>query len=112
MMHIKFLLLLMIFCGFTNQTFANEQQKTIKSAEIRSLLFSQTPDYSRLVLDANNTIDYKVFTLKEPHRLVIDIASINKKPLLSNIDFKNSPITNIRTAIRNSTDLRVVLYLK
>ena len=111
-MYKKSFLLLILLCAFNTQIFANEQQESIESGEIKSLRFSQSSDHSRLVFDINNSIDYKVFTLKEPHRLVIDIASMNKKPVLSNIDFKNSPITNIRTAIRNSTDLRVVLDLK
>jgi hypothetical protein len=111
-MYIKSFVLIMIFCGFTTQAFANEQQESKKPKEIKSLRFSQSPDYSRLVFDTNDAIDFKVFTLKDPHRLVIDIADINRRPKLTNMDLKNSSIENIRTAIRNSSDLRIVLDLK
>jgi N-acetylmuramoyl-L-alanine amidase len=43
---------------------------------------------------------------------VIDVANVPKKPKLSHLKLKNSPITTMRAAHRNGNDLRIVLDLK
>jgi N-acetylmuramoyl-L-alanine amidase len=65
---------------------------------------------TRLVFDLSAPVTHNIFTLNSPYRLVID---------LKNTQWANNPkqlqnhllITEIRTAPRNQTDLRVVLDL-
>jgi N-acetylmuramoyl-L-alanine amidase len=82
------------------------------AAEINSVRLWRAPDNTRLVFDIDGAIEYKVFALDSPHRLVIDITNISNQPSVANLDLKNSPITKIRTAQRSTKDLRVVLDLK
>lgn len=85
---------------------------SVVAAEINSVRLWRAPDNTRLVFDIGGAIEYKVFALESPHRLVIDIANITNQPSVAKLDFKNSPITKIRTAQRSPKDLRIVLDLK
>ena len=85
---------------------------SVVAAEINSVRLWRAPDSTRLVFDIGGAIEYKVFALESPHRLVIDIANITNQPSVAKLDFKNSPITKIRTAQRSPKDLRIVLDLK
>ena len=85
---------------------------SVVAAEINSVRVWRAPDNTRLVFDVSGAIEYKVFSLDNPHRLVIDIANITNQPSVANLDFKNSPITKIRTAQRSAKELRIVLDLK
>ena len=85
---------------------------SVVAAEINSVRLWRAPDNTRLVFDIGGAIEYKVFALEGPHRLVIDIANITKQPSVAKLDFKNSPITKIRTAQRSPKELRIVLDLK
>ena len=84
---------------------------SVNAAEIGSVRLSQTAEKTRIVFDIKGAIDYKVFQLKNPQRLVIDVANVPKKPKLSHLKLKNSPITTMRAAHRNGNDLRIVLDL-
>ena len=85
---------------------------SVVTAEINSVRLWRAPDNTRLVFDVGGAIEYKVFSLDNPHRLVIDITNITNQPSVANLDFKNSPITKIRTAQRSPKELRIVLDLK
>ncbi|MDA8865905.1 N-acetylmuramoyl-L-alanine amidase [Porticoccaceae bacterium] len=85
---------------------------TVVAAEINSMRVWRAPDNTRLVFDVSGAIEYKVFSLDNPHRLVIDISNIINQPSVANLDFKNSPITKMRTAQRSAKELRIVLDLK
>lgn len=85
---------------------------SVVAAEINSVRLWRAPDNTRLVFDVGGAIEYKVFSLDNPYRLVIDITNITNQPSVANLDFKNSPITKIRTAQRSPKDLRIVLDLK
>ncbi len=70
------------------------------------------PDHTRLVLDVTGPVEHKVFALKGPSRLVIDLQDTTLKARLDALDLAGSPIRRIRSAPRNGNDLRVVLDLK
>ena len=72
----------------------------------------RAPDNTRLVFDLNGPVKHKIFTLYNPDRIVIDIASTKLNAKLSGLPLADTPIKNIRSAVRNGTDLRVVLDLK
>jgi N-acetylmuramoyl-L-alanine amidase len=85
---------------------------SVNAAEIDSVRLSQTAEKTRIVFDINGAIEYKIFQLNNPKRLVIDVANVPKKPKLSHLKIKNSPIKTMRAAHRNGNDLRVVLDLQ
>ncbi len=81
------------------------------AASIDEVRMWRAPDHIRLVFDLSTGIDYNVFTLENPHRVVIDIKDSELKDDLSGLDFTDSPISEVRSGIRNGDDLRVVLDL-
>jgi len=70
------------------------------------------PDNTRLVFDADSPVDYRLFTLSNPARLVIDFKDTHLTRPLSAPSQKDTLIKNIRSATRHKNDLRVVLDLE
>ncbi len=79
------------------------------AAEINDVRLWRSPEYTRIVFDVDEKVEYSIFTLEGPDRIVIDIANSQVRGTLSALDFKDSPVTGIRSAARNERDLRVVL---
>jgi N-acetylmuramoyl-L-alanine amidase len=80
---------------------------------VDSLRVWRAPDHTRVVFDMNDTVSYKLFLLENPHRLVVDITSAKNSAVLDLSVFKEpkSFIKRIRSAQRNSRDLRLVFDL-
>jgi len=66
---------------------------------------------SRLVLDLNLNVDSNVFYLKNPDRLVIDLASTRLSSSFKEKSIKNTLIKDIRFAKKDNQSLRIVLDL-
>ena len=81
------------------------------AADVRDVRLWRAPDHTRLVFDLSAGIDYKLFTLDGPERVVIDLASSTLATRLSDVDFADSPITGLRSASRDGGLLRVVIDL-
>jgi N-acetylmuramoyl-L-alanine amidase len=91
-----------LLCGMTGSALAGDVQ------DVR--LWS-APDHTRVVLDMDELAQYSVFALENPDRIVIDIRDARMSASLNAVDFKDSPVTGIRSAVRNDTDIRIVLDL-
>ena len=81
------------------------------AAEVRDLRLWRAPDHTRLVFDLSAGVEYKLFTLDAPERVVIDIADSSLATRLGDIEFEDSPITGLRSAMRDGGLLRVVIDL-
>lgn len=81
------------------------------AAEINSVRLWRAPDHTRLVFDTSEPVDYKLFSLDNPQRLVIDIAEGSMRADFAQLKLAATPIAKIRSAVRNNRDLRVVLDL-
>lgn len=68
------------------------------------------PDHTRLVFDTSGPVQHKLFTLKQPDRLVIDISSARLTGTMPVVD-DNPLIKRVRSAQRKDGTLRVVLDL-
>ncbi|MGE3296707.1 MAG: N-acetylmuramoyl-L-alanine amidase [Porticoccaceae bacterium] len=76
---------------------------------------------ARLVQDAANVrleldlsaapTSYRVFTLRAPDRVVIDIDNARLRASLRGIGLADSPVRNLRSGIRDGTGLRIVADL-
>jgi len=100
--------------------------KTLQISILAVVLFSHTslfakqqinnvriwlaPESTRLVFDLSGPVQHKIFSLKNPDRVVLDISAIDLKFNLDKLDLKNSPIKKIR--VGNSQPLRIVLDLE
>jgi N-acetylmuramoyl-L-alanine amidase len=84
----------------------------VAAAEVEAVRLWHAPDHTRLVLDLSESVNYTVFNLDNPERLVVDISDSDFEADLSQLDYGASPIKSIRTGIRNGVDLRVVLDME
>jgi N-acetylmuramoyl-L-alanine amidase len=82
------------------------------SVSVQNLRMWRAPDNTRLVFDLSGPLEHKLFSLKNPERLVIDIHSANLNKPLPPMQFNGPIIKNIRTGHRGKGDLRIVLDLK
>ncbi len=83
----------------------------LQAAEVVDLRMWQAPDHTRLVLDLSDAVEYSSFLLEDPHRFVVDIKSSFTDLSFNGLDFSDSPISGIRSGVRNGDSLRFVLDL-
>ena len=67
---------------------------------------------TRIVLDLSRPSEHKIFTLRGPDRLVIDLNNGRLADSLKRLPGGEGAIASIRSGIRSGGDLRVVLDLK
>jgi N-acetylmuramoyl-L-alanine amidase len=83
----------------------------VSASTLQEVRMWRAPDHTRLVFDLSDAVSYNLFTLENPRRVVIDIADATQVDDLSGLDFAGSPITGVRSAVRNDNALRIVLDL-
>ena len=82
------------------------------ASEVQNLRVWAGPDSTRAVLDLDQRVDYRLFTLENPYRLVVDIKDAQAaRPLPFDAE-SGGVIAGVRHGVRNGTDLRVVFDLK
>ena len=83
----------------------------LQAAEVVDLRMWRAPDHTRLVLDLSDAVEYSSFLLEDPHRFVVDFKSSFTDLSFNGLDFSGSPISGIRSGVRNGDSLRIVLDL-
>ncbi len=83
----------------------------LHAADLEGLRLWRAPDHTRLVIDLSAQVDYKIFNLDSPRRVVVDIDDVRVQAALSSVDLKSSPIKKLRGASRDNGDFRLVLDL-
>lgn len=83
----------------------------LQAASIDDVRMWRAPDHTRLVFDLSSAVDYELFTLTNPDRLVIDVAGADADANFDGLDFTDSPIRSIRSGRRENDALRIVLDL-
>ena len=81
------------------------------STEITGLRMSDGQGRARLVFDLGGPVSHQIFTLEQPHRVVIDIENAHVDGDLPAQVPESDLIRRIRSAPRDGDDLRVVLDL-
>lgn len=79
---------------------------------IEGLRMWPAPDNTRLVFDTSAPVQHTLFTLDNPHRIVIDINDARMRTDTSKLDFSKSLIKGIRKGKHGKKGLRIVLDLK
>ncbi|HLR86664.1 MAG TPA: N-acetylmuramoyl-L-alanine amidase [Wenzhouxiangella sp.] len=82
------------------------------AGEIRKLRVWAGPDSTRAVLDLDGQVDYKLFALENPARVVVDIDDIGAAGDLSFDREHSGVIARVRHGKREGGGLRVVLDLE
>jgi N-acetylmuramoyl-L-alanine amidase len=70
------------------------------------------PDQTRVVIDTAAVVSHKIFSLDNPHRLVIDIPDARLTGKLPIVESGDPVLAGMRSGIRAGDDLRLVLDLK
>lgn len=80
-------------------------------ASIDNVRVRPSPERTRIVFDLGSPVQHKIFALESPDRLVIDIENVVLHADFEDIDLRETPISRLRSGVRNDRDLRVVLDL-
>ncbi len=82
------------------------------AANIEEMRVWPAPEKTRVVFDLNDAINYKIFTLEDPLRVVIDFRnSDTRKKLIAPVS-KNKLLRKVRSAGKENHAFRVVLDLR
>lgn len=79
------------------------------AAVVEGVRVWRSPENTRLVFDLSGPVEHKLFGLKKPNRIVIDIDKSRFSANLSQLDFGSTPINKMRYGKRDSDGLRIVL---
>lgn len=82
------------------------------SGEVRKLRVWAGPDNTRAVLDLDDRVDYRLFTLANPARVVIDIENVQLSHDLMLDREHSGMIQRVRHGVHEQTGVRVVLDLE
>jgi N-acetylmuramoyl-L-alanine amidase len=79
---------------------------------VQNLRMWRAPDHTRLVFDLSGPLEHRLFTLAEPHRLVIDMERAKLAGPLAETEADNPLIGAVRTGKPEGDTLRIVIDLK
>ena len=80
--------------------------------QVQNLRVWSGPDSTRAVLDLDGRVDYRLFTLDNPSRVVVDINNADADTSFSLNPEHSGVIRGVRHGVRNGNDLRVVFDLE
>jgi N-acetylmuramoyl-L-alanine amidase len=81
-------------------------------AQIKEMRVWPQPDTTRVVFDLTGPIEYKVFTLDNPHRLVLDIQKSKVVMPTPRFNWSKTPIKSVRSSPQPNGDVRLVFDLR
>lgn len=82
------------------------------AGRINSLRIGQGIGNVRIVFEADSNFDYKVFTLSEPNRLVIDVKGVDVAHSISQNKDENVFVENVRVGASGVNGVRIAFDLK
>jgi N-acetylmuramoyl-L-alanine amidase len=80
--------------------------------QVQGVRLWAAPDNTRVVFDISGPVAHRLFTLKNPDRLVIDLSNAGIDPAVTRGLAGAGIVRDMRSATRNGHDLRLVLDLK
>jgi N-acetylmuramoyl-L-alanine amidase len=79
------------------------------ATELRQISSDHRSDTTRLVFELSGPARHSLFTLSNPERIVLDLSDTRMKTTTRGLRFDGSPINGVRHAVRNGSDLRLVI---
>ena len=79
---------------------------------VNSLRYETAPAQARIMFDVTSSAEHQVFLMDHPARLVIDVRNALLKQTLSQPPASHPLFARVRSAAKNTTDLRIVVDLK
>ena len=84
---------------------------SVLAAEVKALRVWAGPDHTRAVFDVSGPLQYKLFALANPDRLVLDVQGASLASGFAASD-PNGLLQGVRTGKQGASDVRVVFDLK
>tara|TARA_B110000444_G_C18835326_1_gene595625 strand:- start:806 stop:2140 length:1335 start_codon:yes stop_codon:yes gene_type:complete len=84
----------------------------VQGLDIQDVRLWRAPDKTRMVFDLSGPVDHKLISLENPDRIVIDLDNASLKVKLSDLKLKKTPISKLRSGLRENQGLRLVFDLK
>jgi len=72
----------------------------------------RAPDHTRLVFDLSAPLEHRLFTLRDPHRVVIDMDNARLTGAFPELDKNDTLLAAVRNGRTDAHTLRIVLDLK
>ena len=82
-----------------------------QQTQVRDVRIASQPDRTRVALDLNQRAEHKIFTLSNPHRVVIDIMPGRMSSAALPMPAGSGSVKRIRSANRQDGTVRIVLDL-
>lgn len=103
----KILLLLLLLCVFPAGFAASSGQV----AQLEGVRLRDAPDYTRVVFDLSRDVEYSLFTLSNPDRVVMDLQNSRWRHKKDALLQASGYLKGLRSARRSDNTLRLVLDL-
>lgn len=82
------------------------------AVSVQNLRQWRAPDHTRLVFDLSGPLEHRLFTLTDPHRIVIDLEGAQLNGALPELDYSGPLLASVRVGKPEDGPLRIVLDLK
>lgn len=82
---------------------------SVWAVDVHDVRLWRAPDHTRIVFDLTGPVEHSLFVLSNPRRIVVDIQDTNLSTDLSDLQLSNTPISFVRSGVRDGDDLRVVM---
>ncbi|MEQ1560808.1 MAG: N-acetylmuramoyl-L-alanine amidase [Methyloglobulus sp.] len=79
---------------------------------LSSVRYADEPSQAKIIFDVTSSPEHRVFVLDNPSRLVVDIKNATASRGLGQPSASHPLFANVRTALKNEHDLRIVVDLK
>ena len=79
------------------------------AVQVHDVRLWRAPDHTRIVLDLSGPVDHRLLVLQGPDRIVLDLDDTSLKASLDGLALDKTPVTRIRSGVREGDDLRLVL---
>jgi N-acetylmuramoyl-L-alanine amidase len=81
------------------------------SVDVQDVRLWRAPDHTRIVFDLSGPVQHSIMVLSDPSRIVLDIRDTRLSTDLARLKLANTPVSSVRSGIRDGDDLRVVLEI-
>jgi N-acetylmuramoyl-L-alanine amidase len=78
---------------------------------VKDVRLWRAPDHTRVVFDLSAPVEHKLIFLRDPDRIVVDLDEASLKVDLSTLKLQKTPISRLRSGVRDTDNLRLVMDL-
>lgn len=81
----------------------------VRATEVHDVRLWRAPDHTRIVFDLTAPAEHKLIVLENPSRIVLDLADTRLQADLERLPLSDTPVSRMRSGVRDGDDLRLVL---